>query len=348
MAARAPTYQDLAKAFRQGRFDPLYLFYGEEDFLMDELQQQLIQHALQPHERDFNLDRFFGPEADVRQVLATCASYPMMAERRVVVVTSFDQLPDNREFKSYAEKPNPTATVLLLCRGKINLANHPYRALKQQGTAVEFKPLRDSEVPGWIEQRARTMGLRLTGAVAQMVAQQVGTELRVAAGELMKLQTYLGERSEVTEEDVVLLAGQRRQFNIFELQRALASGDRARAMLVVTRMLEQASNRQGEAIRIVSTLFWYVQRLRNLADIQSERATEAEQARHIGVQPYYLKEYLAALRQLGSPGVYNALRALLAADHELKAGSNREALLVLQLMIGRWMAAVRPTGMVVE
>lgn len=338
----------LAEDFRQGRFAPLYLFYGEEDFLMDELQRLLLDSVLQPHERDFNLDIFFGPEADVRNVLSACGSYPMMAERRVVIVTSFEQLADNRDFTAYAENANPSAVVLLICRGKVNMTTHPYRAIKKHGVAVEFSPLHERELPAWIARRAGALGLDMGPAAAQMLAQDVGSDLRVLTSEIDKLRTYLGDRANVTPDDVLVISGHQREYNVFELQRALVDGNRRKAMAIVTRMLEQASNRAGEAIRIVNSLVWYAQRLRRFADIQSLGWNDAEQARHIGVRPYFLKEYRKGVKTMGTKGIRRALQALLAADFELKAGSNREPAMVLQLMVSRWLAPVRRSGTVVE
>ena len=64
---------DLATGFKNGQFAPLYFFYGEEGWFMDELQRLAVDHAVAPHERDFNLDVVFGPEATAQQVLAQCA-----------------------------------------------------------------------------------------------------------------------------------------------------------------------------------------------------------------------------------------------------------------------------------
>lgn len=348
MAAKDLSYEDLATAFRHGNFSPLYFLYGEETFLIDELQSLLVRHALQPHEKDFNLDVFFGPEADVRQVLGVCASYPMMAERRLVIVRSFEGLADNREFTAYASQPNPTAVVALLCQGKPNLSAHPYRALKQHAVAVEFKPLYDRQLPAWLVKRARSLGLSMDPQAAQLLAQDVGTDLRTAAGELEKLRTYVGERSEITEEDVLAAGGHLREFNVFELQKAIGEGNRARATAIVDRLLQQASNRSGEAIRIVSLLAWYFQKLRLLAAIQSGNLAESAQARQIGVRPFHLKEYRAALRRLGAAAVYRAPRALLAADYELKGGSSREPRLILLLAIRQILEPSRRVGTVVE
>jgi DNA polymerase III subunit delta len=348
MAAKSLTYDDLAVAFGHGNFQPLYFLFGDEGLLIDELQQHLIDGALQPHERDFNLDLFYGPEADVRQVLAACASYPMMAERRVVVVRSFEALPDNREFVSYAARPNPAAVVALLCNGKPNLNTHPYRALREKAVAVEFKSLYDRQMPGWIAERARQRGLRIDPGAAQMLAQEVGTDLRVAAGELEKLATFVGERGAVTENDVLTVAGHLREFNVFELQKALGEGDRQRMTVIAERLLDQASNRTGEALRIVAMLTWYVNRLRGLAAVQSKRLSDSEQARHIGVRPFHLKEYQRALRTLGIGRVRRAPNALLAADMELKGGSERDARLILVLAFRRILADAPPVGTVVE
>ena len=348
MAAKSLSFEDLAVAFKHGNFAPLYFLYGEEGLLVDELQQLLLEHALQPHERDFNLDVFFGPEADVRQVLAACASYPMMAARRVVVVRAFESLAENRQFVDYAAKPNPSAVVLLLCNGKPNLSSHPYRALREHGIAAEFKPLFDRQIPGWIAQRARQRGIEIDPGAAQMLAQEVGTDLRVAAGELEKLCTYIGDRKTVTEEDVLSVAGHLREFNIFELQKALGEGDRKRATAIIEKLLEQASNRTGEGLRIVAMLTWYINKLRKLSAIRSLKLPDAEQARQIGVRPFHLKEYQRALRLMGPARVRAAPGALLAADMELKGGSERDARLILLLAIRRMLGGPQAVGIVVE
>jgi DNA polymerase-3 subunit delta len=335
MAASSPSFDDLAVAFRHGNVKPLYFFYGDEGFLMDELQALLVEHALQPGERYFNFDLFHGPDADARHVLAACMGYPVMAQRRVVVVRSFEKLAENRAFKEYAERPNPTAVVLLLCGSKPNLSAHPYRALREHGVAVEFKPLYDRQMPGWIDARARAMGMTMAPGAAQMLAQEVGTDLRTAAAELDKLTAFVGARTNVTEEDVLTAGGHLREFNVFELQKAVGEGDRQRATAIVERLLQQAASRRGEALMVVTMLSRYFVKLRKLQAGLARRVPQPDLARHIGVPPYFLKEYQCALRRLGPATVRRAFEALLAADYELKGGAERDERLVLLLALGR-------------
>src|SRR5690606_11208972 len=328
-------YDDLATAFRHRHLQPLYFFFGEEGFLMDELQGLLIEHALAPHERDFNLDVVFGPEASAPAVLAQCGQYPMMAERRVVVVRSFEKLDENRLFTSYAERPNPHAVVLLLCSAKPNLTQHPYRALKAHAVWAEFKPLYDRQLPGWIAARLKAKGYKPEGAAAQMIAEAVGTDLRSAAAEVDKLVAYVGEQKAVTEEDVVRAAGHSREHNVFELQKAVGLGEYAHALAVCEALLGQASNRRSEAIGIVAMLSAYFTRLWKLSACLPQRLPEAEMARHIGVSPFFLREYLTAVRRFRAAELARAFEALLAADDELKGGSERDARLVLTLTLAR-------------
>ena len=328
-----PSFEDLQTAFTSGNVAPLYFLYGEEGFLIDEIQRQAV--ALVPeHERDFNLSVVFGPEAQAQAVLAQCAQFPMMAERRVVIVRGFEVLQDNARFKAYAEQPNPTATVLLCCNTKPNLSAHPYRALKQHAVASEFQTLKGGALAGWVEKRLRGAGVSTESGAAAMVADLSGPDLRTVSGEVDKLVTYVGDRKRLTRDDVVRAAGHTRDENVFELQKAVASGDRARALGIGLSLMGQATNRRGEAIRMIALLSSYVQKVWRVTACRERGVAEGAMAGHVGVPPFALREYLAAERRLG-PRIPAAFGALLAADAELKGGSQRDPQAVFALLIRR-------------
>ena len=334
-ASTGASYDDLATAFRAGRFAPLYFLYGDEGFLIDELQQLAVQHAVDPATRDFNLDVVFGPEASAPAVLAQCAQFPMMAERRLVVVRGFEKLDDNGLFKAYAEAPNPSAVVMLICTGKPNLSAHPYRALKQHATWGEFKAYKDRQVPGFVEARLRRARVETESGAAAMLAELAGTDLRTVANETDKLVTFVGERRRVTRDDVIRAAGHSRDENPFELQNALAAGDAARALAIADALLVRASNSRGEAVKLVALLSAYVLRLWRLTGCLNRGVPEPQLAGQIGVPPFTVPEYVRAARRFGYRGLRRALGALLAADMELKGGSRRDERLVMLLALRR-------------
>ncbi|OZC04392.1 DNA polymerase III subunit delta [Rubricoccus marinus] len=328
-----PSFEDLRTAFQSGNVKPLYFLYGEEGYLIDELQR-LAVGLVAPHERDFNLDVIFGPEAQAQSVLAQCAQFPMMAERRVVIVRGFEQLDDNKLFSAYAAQPNPTAVVILCCNSKPNLSHHPYRALKQHAVASEFATLKDRQLHGWVESRFREQGKATESGAAQMLADLSGPDLRTVAGEVDKLVTYVGSRDRVTRDDIVQAAGHSREENVFELQSAIAGGDRARALGIGLSLMGLATNRRGEAIRMIALLGAYIQKVWKVTACREQGVPENQMARQVGVPPFVLREYIAAERRLG-PRLPAAFGALLAADAELKGGSQRDPQAVFALLIRR-------------
>ena len=337
------TYDDLAVAFRHGNFEPFYVLSGEEAFFADRLQALLLEHALQPHERDFNLDVIYGAEAEAENVLNACMSFPMMAERRVVVVREFDRLKGNRLFAAWAERPNPAVVVLLICSGKVNASTHPYRALKKHGAWAEFKALYDRQIPTWIDRLATEKAIQIEPRAVQMLADFVGSDLRKAEAEIVKLATYIGDRTTVTAADVVHASGQTREVNVFELQRAVSEMRQNDAFSIAERLLQQSSNPKGECTMIVAVLSSFFTKLWQLSVFRKQRIAEKEMAAGIGVSPFFLKEYLSGLNRYDDIALNRAFSSLLAADYELKGGSSRGDRLILNLLFRR-LFEHRPSG----
>ncbi len=335
------SFDDLATGFAHGQFAPLYFFYGEEGWFMDELQRLAIEHAVAPHERDFNLDVVFGPEASAQQVLAQCAQFPMMAPRRLVIVRGFEKLDGNALFKAYAQAPNPQAVVVLLCNAKPNVSAHPYRALREKAVWSHFEPPKPAALPSWVETRFRARRVETESGAAAMLAEMAGADLRSLDTEVDKLVTYVGDRARVTRDDVLRAAGHSAEQNPFELQAALGRGDVPRALAIADALLSQAGNRAGEAIRIVALLSSHLTKLWKLTGCLEAGVPEREWAGHIGVPPFFVRDYVPPAKRYGAVGIRRAFEALLAADLELKGGSNRDERLILTLALRR---AAAPAG----
>lgn len=330
-----PSYDELATAFRHQNFDPLYFFFGEETFLIDELQELLIEESLDPSQHDFNLDVVYGSEAEASEVIGLCQGFPAGAERRVVIVREFEKLEDNRQFKDYAEQPNPRAIVLLACTTKPNLSAHPYLALKEKATWSEFRALYDNEMPDWIQDYVQGQGYEIEPRAVQMLADYVGTDLQRVASEIEKLTTFAGERTRLTADDVLAASGQTREFNVFELQNAIGEGRHADAAHVAEGILQQASNPQSEAIMIVAVLNAYFDKLWKLKKPAALRKDKYELAGYLGVSPYFVEEYKHAAQRYDRTALVDAYAALVAADYELKGGAARAPSLVMTLLLRR-------------
>ena len=157
--------------------------------------------------------------------------------------------------------------------------------------------------------------------------------IKLADAEIDKLLSYLGDRNRIEVDDVLLASGQTREFNVFELQRAIGDGNYPQAAAIAERLLQQASNKTGEGIRIVAILNSYFIKLWRLTKCREARMSEREMAQQTGIQPYFLKEYIRSLRFFSPERIRSAFKLLLAADYEIKGGATRDPHVIMTLML---------------
>jgi DNA polymerase-3 subunit delta len=326
-------YNKYATAFKNKSFKPVYYFWGDEKYLIYKLQDLLVREALEPQDHDFNLSVIYGAEADAKAVIAECASYPLMAQRRVVLIREFEKMAGNGSFLAYTKNPNPTSTVLISSSG--SGSTNPYRAIAAAAESANFKHLSDRQVPGWITEEIKSRGYKPSNTAPQMLAQLVGRDLRTLSTEIEKLLCFVGDRTDISSDDVLEVAGHAREHNVFELQRQVEKGEFNESARIMERMLQVSSNARGMSLMTVSVLSSYFNKLSKLDGLKNKGIAPEQLAKATGVPGFALKGYQSALRRFSTDELEAATRALLAADLELKGGSERDDRLILALLLRR-------------
>ncbi len=327
MAKEGWTYDDLRTAVGRKEIAPVYLFYGEEDLLADEATELIVDAALPQEQRGFNLDVVYGSDADVRDIISHATSFPLMSDRRVVVVRELDKLPHRELLASYLESPSETTTVILHSSNP-DFRRKPYLTAKRNGTAVEFKPLRENQIPAWIAAKAQAAGRTIGPDAARLLSTYAGTSLREIQGEIDKLCLFTLGRQEITVADVSSVVGSSREFNIFELQRAIGGRVMDRAMLIMQRMLEAGES--PTMIIVMLTRFFII--LWNLHDLTRRGATRSVQMETTGLSQFQIREFTEAMSLFGPEHVKKAFDVLIRADEQLKT-SMSDPTVVMQLLI---------------
>ena len=157
MAKDSSTIEVLLSLLARREVAPLYLLYGEEDFLIDEGVKAIVDAVLGDGERSFNLDTVSAADRDMREILAIASSFPMMAERRVVIIRDAERVTgkDADLLAGYCENP-PHTTCLILVTSKPDFRRKPFTTIRRKGIIVESKPLYENQLPAWITTRAQT------------------------------------------------------------------------------------------------------------------------------------------------------------------------------------------------
>jgi DNA polymerase-3 subunit delta len=323
----ALTLDALLRSLKKGASDPVYILHGDEDVLKDEAVHALLNAALDPAARDFNLDTRFATDLDAEGFHALVNTPPMLAERRVVVVRGVEQIGKRKskvreELQRYLAAPNPT-TVLVLVAGS---GEEPDAELTRAGgTVVKLEPLAPERVPRWVAHRASELKLTLAPEAVELLVSAVGNDLGALASELAKLAALAGDRT-ATAADVTALVGVRRGETVHDLVEAALERRGARAAQLVEPVLEQAGMSGVKIVTLLGTHLVGTALARTERDQGTPRLEDALFRHMLAARPYGLRKWKEEAARWArwstewtAAQASQALRATLAADRALKS-----------------------------
>ncbi len=316
-------YASLLTRIENRRFEPIYLFFGEEDFLAEEAVKMIIKVALDETSRGFDLDVVYGPDSNAGEVITVARSFPMMAKRRIVVVRDFDHLPSKEMIEMYSRHPSDT-TSLILVAPKPDLRTKPYSALKHTARWIPCRPQRDYEIPGWIASRIKQKGREVSPEACLLLQNYVGNSLRDIDNEIEKLLIFVGEKKRIDQDDVSEVVGMSKHYNIFELQKAIGQRDAKRSFEILERMLGA-----GESpIMMIAVLTRFFINLYKIHTLRRQRLGDREIADALRANPNYISEQVANAERHPLEHIEHCFKHLLEADERLKSTSFDQKLIM--------------------
>ena len=216
-----PTPETIINDVRAGNIAPVYYLMGEESYYIDHVADFLLNHLLQPEERDFNLITLFGAETDATTVVQSAMGFPMGAQRMVVMVKEAQNLKDLAPLEDYLKQPQPSS-VLILCHknGVLDRRKGIVKLLEKHGVLMESAKLRDYQLATWVKQYVDRKKAKIEPQAAEMLADFVGADLNRLSGEIDKL-LLSAKLSIITLGLVQEHIGVSKEFNVFELLDAL-------------------------------------------------------------------------------------------------------------------------------
>jgi DNA polymerase-3 subunit delta len=327
MAPTALSFDALLKAVKRGVPDPVYYLHGEEDVLKDEAVRALLDRAVEPSLRDFNLDTRSAGELTPEALHALVNTPPMLAERRAVVLRGVEQLRKKSKARdallAYLALPSPSTMLVLVQAG----GEEAEADLAARATTVSVDRLAPERVPGWIAHAARGLHLTLAPEAVELLIAAVGNDLGALSRELEKLAALAGGRT-ATADDVTALVGVRRGETLDDLVEAALTRAGARAGRLVEPVLEQAGMSGVRMVMALGTALIGTSLARAELDrgAAPPRAVDAVFRHLLAARPFGLGSYRdVAARWVRWAGEWRdaelrrALRAALDADRALKS-----------------------------
>lgn len=302
-------------SLKKKEYRPVYFLHGTESYFIDQVVQHVESKILTESERSFNQTILYGKDTDHKTVVDNARRFPMMASHQVVILKEAQEMKTLKDLQGYIEKPlESTILVIAYKHKRFNMNSKLGKVLKSKAVVMESKSLYDNQLPGWIQTYLKGKKLQIDQEAATLIAEYVGTDLAKVVNELDKLVLNLPANALVTSKEVEANIGISKDYNIFELQRALGQRDVLKANRIVNYFA--ANPKRNPLPVVIGSLYGYFSRIYQLHFLKG--ASEQDQLKALKLHSaYFLRDYRAALRNFPFPRTEKAIGLL--REYDLKS-----------------------------
>ncbi|MCB0546008.1 MAG: DNA polymerase III subunit delta [Phaeodactylibacter sp.] len=308
-------FDHIIKDLKNKQYRPIYFLHGEESYFIDEIAHYIEKNVLSESERAFNQTIFYGKDVNHMDIVDTARRYPMMSSHQVVLLKEAQDMKSLGELLSYVERPMES-TILVICHKhkRFNFNSKFGKALKKDAVVFESKPLYDNQVPAWISAFLKKKKLSITPKAAELIADYLGSDLSKVANELDKLAINLPPGTEVNDQHIEANIGISKDYNIFELQRALGQRDVLKANRIINYFA--ANPKKNPMPVLIGALYGYFSKV--YVYHAAKNLPEKELLSTLQLRSnYFLKEYRASARNFPPAQAEKAITLL--KEYDLKS-----------------------------
>ncbi len=277
----------LLKEIRNKKFEKIYFLHGEEPYFIDVLTKAIQDNALEESERDFNQSILYGKDAEVLSLISELKSYPMMAERRLVILKEAQYFKAIEQLESYLENP-ANSTIFVICY-KYKTFDARKKTLKnalKNGVVFKSEKVKEYQLAEWIQQYIKTTGYELTSKACMLLIESLGNDLGRIVKELEKLAILIEKGTIINENHIEENIGISKDYNVFELTNAVANKDNLKALKIVDYF--EHNPKAADLVFVISNLFKFFSQIMRIHFLPN-KSREAV-AKALGVHPFVAGE----------------------------------------------------------
>lgn len=308
--------KSIVAAIKKGEVKPIYFLMGDESYFIDKIADFIEDNVLQEEEKGFNQMLLYGRDVSIDDIVGNAKRYPMMAERQVVIVKEAQDLSRTIEqLTDYAENPQQS-TVLVLCYKykKLDKRKKLHKTIAKNGLIFESKKLYDNQVSEWIRKELQTRQYQIAPKAAQMLVEFLGTDLSKVDNELQKLQLICPKGTNITPEIIEENIGISKDFNNFELRKAIGTRDSLKAHRIINYFSQNPKD--NPMVLTISLLFSFFSQLLQYHGLNDK--SKSNVAKVLKVNPYFVSDYSIAAQNYPMKKVSQIISFLRDADVKSK------------------------------
>jgi len=247
-------FKSIIQSIKAKDFKPIYFLHGEEPYFIDAISNAIIENSLDEAERDFNQAIVYGKDSDVIQVISQAKEYPMMAQRRLVVVREAQDLKKIEELASYMEEPNESTVFVINYKfKKFDSRKKLFKAAKKNGIVYQSDKIKEYNLFGWINSYVKDRGYSITPKASELLVEFLGDDLSKVINEFNKLEILVEKGTTINEVHIEENIGISKDYNVFELVNAIAIRDVTKANVIINYF--DHNPKAGSIIMVIANIF---------------------------------------------------------------------------------------------
>lgn len=302
----------IVEEINERKLYPIYFLMGDEPYYIDKVAKYIADHVLSEEEKGFNQMTLYGKDTNIEEIVSNAKRFPMMAEHQVVIIKEAQHLSRTIEnLAAYVENPQPT-TILVICYKykKLDKRKSLYKTIKKKGVLFESKKLYENQVADWIRRTLAGKKRKISPKASALLVEFLGTDLSKIDNELKKLLMVVEADTEITSELIEQHIGISKDFNNFELKKAIGERNVKKATRIINYFAQNPKdNPFVVTITLLNTFFTQLLQYHGLSDHSSKNVAST-----LGINPYFVGEFQTAARNYPMKQVSHIISELRKLD----------------------------------
>lgn len=310
----AVSFENILLDLKNKIYSPIYFLYGEESYFIDVISDFIEKNVLSELEKEFNQTIIYGKDIDIPTLISYARRFPMMSNYQVIIVKEAQDLDKIEELEPYVLNPLES-TLLVLCYKyeKVDRRKTFFKNIEKKGILFESARIYDNKIPDWIGEYVRKKNYSISTKACFLLAEFLGNDISKIVNEISKLIINIPEKHEITEEYVEKNIGISKDYNVFELQKALGKKEVLKANQIINYFA--ANPRDNPLVKVIPILFSYFSKILIYHHLRDKSRNNVASA--LSINPFFVMDYQQAATNYTSVKIISIISLL--REYDLKA-----------------------------
>ena len=313
-----------------GQFKNLYLIYGEEDYLKLQYKNKLIA-ALVNEGDNMNFSKYEDNGINTAQIIDQAETMPFFAEHRVILIENSGfgkKMPE--DLGNYLSTI-PEFTVFIFVEPTADKRGKLYKAAKAAGRDIEINMPNEAVLAKWVGAQLNAAGKQMKKDAWSQFLNMTHESMDNMSRELEKLITYVGDRNQITIDDVNAICIAKVETKIFDMLNAISAKDMVKTMDLYQDMLSA----KEPPMRILTMIVRQFRQMKVVKELSGFGNNASTIAGKVGMPDFAVRRTMQLAGNFSDKEITNLLND--AADFEEKFKTGRlDEKLAVELIIMKY------------